>query len=159
MIKQQSNPMMRPLELPEFQKSGEAKDYPYVLTTYMVTEQFLSGGVTRNTPQLNELMPSNFAEISTTLAKKIGVKSGDSVTISTARGEVTIDAMVTERIQTLKVAGEDVEIVGVPWGWGYKGLVHGESINKVTNSAADPNTGTPEYKACSCNVTKAKGGK
>lgn len=157
MFSQQSNPMMRPLEVPEFQKVGVAKDFPYVLTTYMVTEQFLSGGVTRNTPQLNELMPSNFAEISKNLAKKIGVKSGDPVTISTARGEVTIDAMVTDRIQTLKVDGRDVEVVGVPWGWGYKGLVHGESINKVTNSAADPNTGTPEYKACSCNVTK--GGK
>lgn len=157
MFSQQSNPMMRKLEVPEFQKVGEAKDFPYVLTTYMVTEQFLSGGVTRNTPQLNELMPSNFAEISKNLAKKIGVKSGDPVTISTARGEVTIDAMVTDRIQTLKVAGSDVEVVGVPWGWGYKGLVHGDSINKVTNSAADPNTGTPEYKACSCNVTK--GGK
>ncbi|KLT15143.1 formate dehydrogenase [Neobacillus vireti] len=154
MFKQQSNPMMRPLELQEIQKSGDAKDFPYVLTTYMVTEQFLSGGVTRNTPQLNELMPSNFAEISTTLAKKLGVKSGDPVTISTARGKVTIDAMVTERIQTLKVDGKDIEVIGVPWGWGYKGLVHGESINKVTNSAADPNTGTPEYKACSCNLTK-----
>lgn len=157
MFSQQSNPMMRTLELPEFQKSGDAKDYPYVLTTYMVTEQFLSGGVTRNTPQLNELMPSTFAEISKNLAKKIGVKSGDPVTISTARGAVTVDAMVTDRIQTLTVDGRDVEVVGVPWGWGYKGLVHGESINRVTNSAADPNTGTPEYKACSCNVTK--GGK
>ena len=157
MYSQQSNPMMRALEVPEFQKTGEAKDYPYVLTTYMVTEQFLSGGVTRNTPQLNELMPSNFAEISKNLAKKIGVKSGDPVTVSTARGAVTIDAMVTDRIQTLKVDGRDVEVVGVPWGWGYKGLVHGDSVNKVTNSAADPNTGTPEYKACSCNVTK--GGK
>lgn len=159
MYSQQSNPMMRQLELPEFQKSGEAKDYPYVLTTYMVTEQFLSGGVTRNTPQLNELMPSTFAEISRNLAKEIGVESGDPVTISTARGEVTVDAMVTDRMQTLLVDGREVEVVGVPWGWGYKGLVHGDSVNRVTNSAADPNTGTPEYKACSCHVEKAKGGK
>ncbi len=157
MFSQQSNPMIRKLQLPEFQKVGEAVEFPYVLTTYMVTEQFLSGGVTRNTPQLNELMPSNFAEISKNLAKKIGVKSGDPVTISTARGAVTVDAMVTDRMQTMKVAGQDVEVVGVPWGWGFKGLVLGDSINRVTNSAADPNSGTPEYKACSCNVTK--GGK
>src|SRR5690625_6089967 len=89
----------------------------------MVTEQFLSGGVTRKKPQLNELMPSNFAEISKNLAKKLGVKSGDSVTISTPRGEVSIDAMVTDRMQTLKVDGKDVEVIGVPWGWGFKGLV------------------------------------
>lgn len=154
---QQSNPLIHPPGAPEFQKVGTTKEYPYVLTTYMVTEQFLSGGVTRNTPQLNELMPSNFAEISRNLAKKLGVKSGDMVTISTARGEATVEAMVTDRIQTLKVDGKEIEVVGVPWGWGYKGLVHGDSINKVTNSAADPNTGTPEYKACICNVKK--GGK
>ncbi|MBY7142068.1 molybdopterin-dependent oxidoreductase [Virgibacillus sp. NKC19-3] len=154
MFSQQSNPTAAPVELPEFQKYGEGKDYPHVLTTYMVTEQFLSGGVTRNTPQLNELMPSNFAEISKSLAKEIGVESGDSVVISTARGEITIEAMVTDRMQTLKIDGRDVEVIGVPWGWGFKGLVTGESINSVTNSGYDPNTGTPEYKACACNVTK-----
>src|SRR5699024_3791268 len=83
--------------------------------------------------------------------------SGDSVTISTPRGEVTIDAMVTDRMQTLKVDGKDVEVIGVPWGWGFKGLVQGETINTVTNAGYDPNTGTPEYKSCACNVTK--GGK
>lgn len=154
MFNQQSNPIIRPFALPDIQKTGESSEFPYVLTTYMVTEQFLSGGVTRNTPQLNELMPSNFAEISKNLAKKLGVKSGEKVTISTARGKVTVDAMVTDRIQPLEVHGQVIEVIGVPWGWGYKGLVHGESINKVTNSAADPNTGTPEYKACICNVTK-----
>ncbi len=154
MFKQQANPVIRPFGLPDLQVTGEYKDYPYVLTTYMVTEQFLSGGVTRNTPQLNELMPSNFAEISKNLAKKIGVKSGDTVTISTARGKVALDAMVTDRIQPLDVNGQKIEVIGVPWGWGYKGLVHGESINKVTISATDPNTGTPEYKACICNLTK-----
>lgn len=154
----QNNPIVRKLTATDYQKFGEADKYPYVLTTYMVTEQFLSGGVTRNTPQLNELMPSTFAEISKNLAKKIGVKSGDLITISSARGEATVQAMVTDRIQTLNVAGKEVEVVGVPWGWGFKGIVHGDSINKVTISAADPNTGTPEYKACLCNVKKAKGG-
>ncbi|WP_199799055.1 molybdopterin-dependent oxidoreductase [Lentibacillus cibarius] len=157
MFSQQSNPTAQPPKLPEFQKYGDGKDFPHMLTTYMVTEQFLSGGVTRNTPQLNELMPSNFAEISKNLAKKVGVKSGDPVTISTARGKVTVEAMVTDRMQPLKIGGKDVEVVGVPWGWGFKGLVSGESINTVTNSGYEPNTGTPEYKACACNVTK--GGK
>lgn len=157
MYDQQSNPTAVPGEVPELQKYGDREDYPHVLTTYMVTEQFLSGGKTRNTPQLNELMPSNFAEISKNLAKKIGVKSGDPVVISSARGEATIDAMVTDRIQPLKIDGKDVEVIGVPWGWGFKGLVQGDSINKVTNSGYEPNTGTPEYKACAVNVTK--GGK
>lgn len=156
MFSQQSNPTSTYESLDEF-RTDDGKEYPHVLTTYMVTEQFLSGGVTRNTPQLNELMPSNFAEISKNLAKNLGVKSGDPVKISTPRGEVTIEAMVTDRIQTLKVDGKDVEIIGVPWGWGFKGLVQGETINTVTNAGYDPNTGTPEYKSCACNVTK--GGK
>src|SRR5690625_8026350 len=112
----------------------------------MVTEQFLSGGVTRNTPQLNELMPSNFAEISKNLARKLGVKSGDSVTISTPRGEVTIDAMVTDRMQTLKEDGKDVEVIGVAWGRGFKGLVQEETINTVTNAGYDTHKGNTEQK-------------
>lgn len=154
MYSQQSNPTAADPGLPELQKYGDGEDYPYVLTTYMVTEQFLSGAVTRNTPQLNELMPSNFAEISKNLADKIGVKSGDPVVISTARDEVTIEAMVTDRIQPMKINGKEVEVIGVPWGWGFKGLSTGKSINNVTNSGYDPNTGTPEYKACACNVRK-----
>jgi len=154
MYSQQSNPTVNVLKHEEFQKFGDREKYPHVLTTYMVTEQFLSGGKTRNTPQLNELMPSNFAEISRNLAKKIGVKSGDPLVISSARGEATIEAMVTDRIRTLIVDGKEVEIIGVPWGWGFKGLSQGTSINMVTNTAYEPNTGTPEYKACAVNVTK-----
>lgn len=156
MYSQQSNPTVHPLRHEKYQKFGDPEKYPYVLTTYMVTEQFLSGGKTRNTPQLNELMPSNFAEISRSLAKKIGVKSGDPIVISSARGKATIEAMVTDRIRPLKVDGREIEIIGVPWGWGFKGLSQGESINMVTNSAYEPNTGTPEYKVASVNVTKGE---
>jgi len=154
MYSQQSNPTVFSLKHDEYQKFGDREKYPHVLTTYMVTEQFLSGGKTRNTPQLNELMPSNFAEISRNLAKKIGVESGDPIVISSARGEATIEAMVTDRLRPLMVDGKEVEIIGVPWGWGFKGLSQGTSINMVTNTAYEPNTGTPEYKACAVNVTK-----
>src|SRR5699024_12746869 len=112
MFSQQSNPTSTHEGLPEFQVNDGGNDYPHVLTTYMVTEQFLSGGVTRNTPHLNELMPSTFAEISKNLARKLGVKSAGSVTISTPRGEVTIAAMVTDRTQTLTVDGKAAEVIG-----------------------------------------------
>ena len=43
-------------------------DYPYVITTYRLTEHHLSGVMSRYLPMLAELFQSHFAEISHELA-------------------------------------------------------------------------------------------
>ena len=63
-------------------RRGEAGDYPYVCTTYSVTEHWQSGTQTRNIPWLNELVPCNFIELSEELAKEKGIKTGDDVRVS-----------------------------------------------------------------------------
>ena len=65
-------------------RRGEAGDYPYVCTTYSVTEHWQSGTQTRNIPWLNELVPCNFIELSEELAKEKGIKTGDDVRVWTA---------------------------------------------------------------------------
>ena len=136
-------------------KIGTAADYPYVLTTYGVVEHFCAGGITRNIPWLNEIMPEPFAEISKNLGKKLGVKEGDMVEVSSARGKVTVRALVTDRIQTLKINGKDSETIGMPWSWGFASLSPGPSTNNLTMASLDPGAGTPEYKACLVNVRRA----
>ncbi|MGH9262071.1 MAG: molybdopterin dinucleotide binding domain-containing protein, partial [Acidimicrobiales bacterium] len=62
--------------------------YPYVITTYRLTEHYLAGAMSRWNPWLTELMPELFVEMSHELAEEKGIKNGDWVTVVTARGEV-----------------------------------------------------------------------
>ncbi|KLU63397.1 formate dehydrogenase, nitrate-inducible, major subunit precursor [Peptococcaceae bacterium CEB3] len=144
-----------PSAFPEIQKMGKAEDFPYVLTTYGVVEQFCAGGVTRNIPWLNELMPEPFAEMSKNLAGKIGVHEGDKVEVSSARGKVTVRCLVTDRLQTYAVNGRKTETIGMPWSWGFASLSPGPSTNELTIASLDPGAGTPETKVCLVNVRRA----
>lgn len=134
---------------------GKSEEFPHVLTTYGVVEHFCAGGITRNIPWLNEIMPEPFAEISKNLGAKIGVKEGDVVEVSSARGKITVRALVTDRIQTYKINGKDTETIGMPWSWGFASLSSGPSTNEITIAAIDPGAGTPEYKVCLVNIRRA----
>jgi formate dehydrogenase major subunit len=94
-------------------------------------------------------------EMPEALARKIAVKSGDSVKVSSARGELVVKAVVTPRMQTLTVDGREVVVVWMPYCWGFKGLSTGPSVNHLTIDAVDPVAGTQETKACLVNVVKA----
>ncbi len=144
-----------PSAFPDIQKRGKPENFPYVLTTYGIVEHFCAGGVTRNIPWLNELMPEPFVEISKNLAQKVGVKEGDKVEVSSARGKVTVYCLVTDRLQTYQVNGKDTETIGMPWSWGFASLSPGPSTNELTIAALDPGAGTPEYKVCLVNIRRA----
>jgi formate dehydrogenase major subunit len=122
--------------------------------TSTVAEHWCGGSTTRNIPWLNELVPEAVIEIPATLAKKLSVKTGDWVKVSSARGELTVKASVTPRMQTLKVDGQEVTVVWMPYNWGFKGLSTGPSVNFLTIDAVDPGAGTQETKACLVNVIK-----
>lgn len=153
-----TNPVARIRQvLKDKQNIGKAEDYPIVLTTYGGgTMHFCSGSVTRNLPWLVELRPENFVEIGTGLAKKLDIKTGEMVEVSSARGSMKIKAMVTDRIQPLSINGKETHTVGIAFGWGFVGLATGESVNCLTHAAIDPPAGTPEYKAQLVNIRKVK---
>ena len=143
--------------LQNIQKYGTVDQYPYVLTTNRNgVEHFCSGAVTRNLPWLAEVMPEPFLEIGAALASKLSIKNNELVEVSSARGAVKLKAMVTERIQPLLINGKETHVVNAPYGWGFMGLATGPSINALTVCAIDTTGGTPEYKACLCNVRKVK---
>ncbi len=135
--------------------AGIASDeYPYIATSYRVSEHYQTGMMTRNMPWLNEIMPGVFVEISPSLARKIGVENGDMVIISSPRGEYEAAACVTPRVKPFRVHGEEYEMVGMLWHWGYAGMSSGGIANDVTPSIGDANTTIPEYKAFLCNIRK-----
>ena len=74
--------------------------------------------------------------------------------VTSARGEVQVKALVTPRMQPVKVDGREVTVVWMPYNWGFKGLSKGSSVNHVTIDAGDPGAGTQETKACLVNVVK-----
>jgi formate dehydrogenase major subunit len=132
--------------------------YPYVGTTYRVTEHWQTGVMTRHKDWLLEMEPQIFAEIDPVLAKEKGIKSGDKVIVSSARGKIWAIAIVTPRLQPIKVMGQTIHIVGLPWHYGWrwpKDGSGGDSANILTPSVGDANVMTPESKAFMVNIEKA----
>lgn len=151
---QQFNPTVAISELSK-KGQGFSSKYPYVATSYRVVEHWQAGAMTRNTPWLNELVPDMFCEISPTLAASKKIKNGDRVKINSPRGELNAYALVTERIQAMKINGKNVEMVGIIWHFGSGCTSSGDSCNLLTPHIGDPNTGIPEFKAFLVNIEKA----
>ncbi len=55
--------------------------FPYLLTTYRLTEHHTAGGMSRWLSWLSELQPEMFCEVSPELAGEKGLRNGDWATI------------------------------------------------------------------------------
>ena len=129
--------------------------YPFVGTTYRVSEHWQTGVMTRWQPWLLEAEPQLFVEMSKELGKLKGINNGDKVIVESARGKVEAVAVVTIRLRPFQIGGNTVHQIGLPWHYGW---VHpkdgGDSANLLTPSTGDPNTRIPETKAFMVNVRK-----
>ena len=136
------------------ERFGTSNEFPYVATTYRLTEHFHFW--TKHTEIAAVLQPEAFVEISENLASKKGIKNGDRVVVSSRRGKIVVRAMVTKRIPTLKVAGKEIETVGIPLHWGFEGMTKPSYlVNTLTPFVGDANVQTPEFKAFLVNIAKA----
>jgi formate dehydrogenase major subunit len=129
--------------------------FPYVITTYRLTEHYLAGAMSRWNPWLTELMPELFIELSPELASEKGIKNTDWVRISTPRAQIRAKALVTRRLRPFRLGGKVVHQVGMPWHWGWEGVVTGDVVNTLSSLVGDPNVTIHEGKAFVCNVEKA----
>ncbi len=134
---------------------GDKTKYPIVATTYRLSEHWQSGAMTRHQSWLSELAAHMFVEISEELAKEKGISNKDRVVVHSARGEIEAYAMVTKRFKPYRIRGEVVHQVGMPWHFGYKGLVKGGTANSLTPHIGDANTMIPEFKAFLCDIRRA----
>jgi formate dehydrogenase major subunit len=133
--------------------------FPFVCTTYRVTEHWQTGVMTRWQPWLVELEPQMFVEISKELAEEREILSGEEVLVKSARGEVWAVAIVTSRFKPFRIGDQTVHQVGIPWCFGWvTPRDGGDSANLLTPTIGDPNTMIPESKAFMVNVVK-KGGR
>ena len=126
--------------------------YPLVATTFRLTEHHTAGGMSRTLPWLTELQPEMFAEIDPILAAERGIEDGGWMVIETARAEIEARARVTARMRPLRVDGQAVHHVALPWHWGFGMLSSGDSANDLGVIAADPNVSIQADKAFTCNV-------
>jgi formate dehydrogenase major subunit len=129
--------------------------FPHVITTYRLTEHYLSGAMSRWNPWLAELQPEVFVEISPELAQEKGIRNLDRVRINSPRATVHAKALVTRRMQPLQIAGRTVHQVGMPFHWGWEGLSTGDAANEMSALVGDPNVTIHEGKAFVCDIQKA----
>ncbi|MBV8354668.1 MAG: molybdopterin-dependent oxidoreductase [Candidatus Eremiobacteraeota bacterium] len=123
---------------------ARARVFPYVLTTYRLTEHHTAGGMTRTVPHLAEVQPEFFCEVNPALARARGLEHGGWATIVTGRSAVEARVLVTERI------GDGT--IGLPYHWGRKGIATGESANDLLPIVTDPNVHIQESKAATCDI-------
>ncbi|HEY3016623.1 MAG TPA: molybdopterin dinucleotide binding domain-containing protein, partial [Nocardioides sp.] len=154
---QQHNPVRQLIRHPEnrYQPSGDqpgADVFPYVTTTYRLTEHHTAGGMSRFLPYLAELQPAFFCEVSPQLAAERALEHLGWATIITARAAIEARVLVTERIRPLQVQGRTLHQVGLPWHWGPNGYTTGDAANEIAHLALDPNVHIQEVKAMACDI-------
>jgi formate dehydrogenase major subunit len=139
---------------------GNAKDFPYIATTYRLTEH--EHYITQQVPHLVQLQPEPFVELPQELAQSKSIKTGDRVRVSSKRGKIEVRAVVTKRLAPLTVAGQKVYQVGIPIHWGFVGIAADRDpgkgknwlANALTPYVGDANARTPEFKAFLVNLEK-----
>jgi len=179
MSPQKHNPAIR-----RFDKPGVGSDldvysgvtgcdprFPFICSTYRVSEHWQTGVLTRWCPWLVEMQPGMFVEMSVELAKERGIKNGEKVIVKSPRGEVEATAIVTPRFKPFNIDGNIIHEVGIPWHYGWitqarpkkkygkldkkpQVFTYGDSANLLTPTIGDANTMIPESKAFMVNVVK-----
>jgi formate dehydrogenase alpha subunit len=120
-----------PAELPD-------DDYPYTLTTGRLMFHWHTGTMTRRSEKLHQEVPEAYVEIHPDDAAKIGLNGGKRVRVVSRRGQIELDALVTDYIKP--------GIVFVPFHFAEA------AANALTNAELDPVAKIPEYKVCAVNV-------
>ena len=111
-----------------------------ILTTGRSLFHWHTGTVSRKVAGLNEFMGEGLVEISPADAKALGISDGETVKVSSRRGEITAKARVTGVSQP---------------GVVFMTFHFAESpANMLTNPALDPVSKIPEYKVCAVRIEK-----
>jgi formate dehydrogenase major subunit len=177
MSPQKSNPTIKRFDKPgvgsdmDIYSGVESCDprFPFVGTTYRVSEHWQTGVLTRWCPWLAEMQPGMFVEMSREFAREKGFKNGEKVIVTSPRGEVECTAIVTPRFKPLIIDGNPIHQVGIPWHYGWittkdrkykpgdkkaEVFTFGDAANLLTPTIGDANTMIPESKAFMVNVVK-----
>ena len=130
--------------------------FPYVFTTYRLTEHHTAGGMSRTLPYLSELQPEFFCEVSPQLAAERGLEHLGWATIVSARTAIEARVLAPDRFPPLRVHGRTIHQVGLPYHWGPNGLSTGDAANELLSVVLDPNVHIQEAKAATCDIVPGR---
>ncbi len=119
-------------------KETPDEEYPLILTTARLEEHYNTGTMSRRSPTLNRQTPENFVDVHPADADRYGIEDGDAVRLRSRRGEITVEAQVTEDTKE-----------GVVWTTPHFAAA---SANKLTNDVLDERAKIPEYKAAAAEI-------
>lgn len=127
-----------------YSKSKELPDreYPFILSTGRQLFQYHTGSMTRKVAELNKVAPEAYIEINPKDVKKLGIRDGDMLKVSSRRGRINIKALVSER--------PSEGLVFIPFH--YKEA----AANILTNPELDPICKIPELKVCAVKIEAVK---
>jgi assimilatory nitrate reductase catalytic subunit len=119
-------------------------EYPYVLTTGRIMQQYQSGNQTRRARSLKLTAGDPHAELHPDLARRHGIGTGDLVELRTRRGRAVFRVQVTDTIRP--------DTVFAPFHWGGRA-----SANALTDPALDRHSKMPAFKVCAVAVERVGG--
>jgi predicted molibdopterin-dependent oxidoreductase YjgC len=117
-----------PAELP-------TRDYPLLLNTGRILEQWHTGSMSRRSGVLDALAPEGCVEINPKDADGLGLESGDVVNLESRRGHIKTRVRKSERVNPGQA------FMAFHW--------NDAPANVLTNPALDPVAKIPEYKVAS----------
>ena len=119
--------------------------FPYVITTYRLTEHHTAGGMCRWLPYLSELQPEMFCEVSPRAGRRArpgAPRLGHDHL--TARDAIEARVLVTERMTPLRCTAGRCIRSGCPTTGAPNGTrVSGDAANELARVALDPNVHDP----------------
>ena len=141
------------LSRPEPGERGEDV-FPFVFSTYRLTEMYTSGAMSRRLPYLAELQPGLFCEVDKELAAKRGLVNGEWATIVSPRGVIEAQVLVTDRMEMLTINGEDFHQIGLPYHYGESETteVAGDGANDLLGLTLEPNVFIQNSKVGACDI-------
>lgn len=114
------------------------EEYPLILTTGRTYFHYHTGTMCRRTSTLEREEPECFVEINPKDAEKLGVKNRNQVRVISRRGEIVVNALVTDKCPQ--------GIIFIPFHF------REAAVNLITNSAVDPIAKIPEFKVCAVKI-------
>ena len=114
-------------------------EYPMVLITGRQLEHWHTGSMTRRSGTLDYIEPEPVASVHPLDLEALGVLPGNTLTIASRRGEISLYARADE---------------GMPRGAVFVPFCYYEAAaNRLTNPVLDPVGKIPEFKYCAVRVT------
>lgn len=120
-------------------KEVVSDDYPFLLTTGRVLEQFNAGTMTNRTPN-RELRPTDLLMLSSADSERLAIADGERVRIISNYGEAVLPVEVTDRVQSgeLFASFHDPKVF----------------LNYATGPTRDRFTQAPEFKVTAVAIEK-----